>query len=906
MSSGDDEFDALLADTNLTIEDLAVIDAACFKAQQHSALDSNSVPLEEPGPAPAIPDNTTSKSSKGAQMRGTQTRILKSKVVAARSPSTTITPNPSSLLSLFRKGRLTVTDLVTPSWCEVKFDYSLRGQRWKGAKMDSFVVSKHGKKIPVKKTIVVEAEKVMKKGQAVHKKLEEALPTFEIVVEIRTAEEKLGLEMLNMISNLQMLTTNGRCREFRVMGFINGVMIVGIIDEIVRKAVEPLIIPRTPPPLSHSPKRINQDPPTTSEVFTKKRQKGKGNPNQQTLDAFFTVASSPLTSRQTRPPASQTSDMDVDTPASSQGGPSQGIEPGSSQTFVPTASQESAFSQDVEDVEQPVHYRLHVNDTKTRSEPTLPKDDLSGRLQLMLYYRLLGAMLTPSKPVLTPDPSQNAESSQQSSTSNEVATSSSRSPRVTFSFQDLFFQRQLMPDRQFSDIFIAQAMEIIHVLPSLASSPKSSRKSPPPIPNSLNGMVAIWWQTVQSLALEPLKGYGGNDDDGLFVGGPIDPMLELVYHRRKGLNSGRNAKKRKGKGKKADQGEGSVETKLVADGMTEEEQIGFAIQESLKPLVQDHTKRASTPSSPPRDENLPAANVPEPPRAPESPRTPPASTSPGTARIYSTPAIKPALGKTRSTASPTYPWHVFNNHNKSTRSNDTAELEPDIEVLEQDAAVAVCLSQTSALEWDRALGESLISESELLAVDIPVMVPVVASGRDSQEGVVHVKSSQDMDLDTPEASQQREDLRICEAPLARTFTISAPDVTAPLAIKAATRSHPAPPSSRGPNLPNPIVNSDLPSTFINGSTPPISNALATFAVNKSSEEDAQIIGRTRFPFSAAHLDVHLKSALEFWAGSREPRGVDLEDTWKCNSCEYMEECEWREAKANAPHPSKAA
>jgi hypothetical protein len=33
-----------------------------------------------------------------------------------------------SLLEMFRpRGRLSVTDLVGPSWCEVKFDYSLRG-----------------------------------------------------------------------------------------------------------------------------------------------------------------------------------------------------------------------------------------------------------------------------------------------------------------------------------------------------------------------------------------------------------------------------------------------------------------------------------------------------------------------------------------------------------------------------------------------------------------------------------------------------------------------------------------------------------------------------------------------------------------------------------------------------------
>lgn len=75
-------------------------------------------------------------------------------------------------------------------------------------------------------------------------------------------------------------------------------------------------------------------------------------------------------------------------------------------------------------------------------------------------------------------------------------------------------------------------------------------------------------------------------------------------------------------------------------------------------------------------------------------------------------------------------------------------------------------------------------------------------------------------------------------------------------------------------------------------SPPPVDAESSTTVRRS-----KVIGTTRFPFDKNMLDQHLIAALEFWEGRREPRGVDLEESWKCNGCEYSEACEWREAKA---------
>lgn len=40
----------------------------------------------------------------------------------------------------------------------------------------------------------------------------------------------------------------------------------------------------------------------------------------------------------------------------------------------------------------------------------------------------------------------------------------------------------------------------------------------------------------------------------------------------------------------------------------------------------------------------------------------------------------------------------------------------------------------------------------------------------------------------------------------------------------------------------------------------------------------------------------LESSLKFWLGKREARGVDLEDLWKCNSCQFRDVCVWKKQK----------
>ena len=62
--------------------------------------------------------------------------------------------------------------------------------------------------------------------------------------------------------------------------------------------------------------------------------------------------------------------------------------------------------------------------------------------------------------------------------------------------------------------------------------------------------------------------------------------------------------------------------------------------------------------------------------------------------------------------------------------------------------------------------------------------------------------------------------------------------------------------------------------------------------------DSTILARQTFDYDKAFLDMAVTEALEFWLGTRDNVGVDLNDTWKCDVCEYKANCEWREEQAS--------
>ena len=105
------------------------------------------------------------------------------------------------------KKTLSVTDLVSPSWCELQYWYTL---------------TKHGKK---KRT------PAMRQGSRVHKRLEDQVYST-VQVDVNTKEDAWGLRIWNTIQGLKTLRDTGTTREIEVWGIVDGSVVNGVLDEL--------------------------------------------------------------------------------------------------------------------------------------------------------------------------------------------------------------------------------------------------------------------------------------------------------------------------------------------------------------------------------------------------------------------------------------------------------------------------------------------------------------------------------------------------------------------------------------------------------------------------------------------------------------------------------------------------
>ncbi|KAF2639990.1 hypothetical protein P280DRAFT_375324, partial [Massarina eburnea CBS 473.64] len=118
-------------------------------------------------------------------------------------------------LERFRSRRpLSVTDLISPAWCELQYWYTL---------------TKFGRKPPTQ---------AMKAGTKIHQTLEEEVHTV-VPVRVDSKEDRFGLRIWNIIQGLRTLRHTGLTRELEVWGVMEGQVINGVIDEISFTSPDP-------------------------------------------------------------------------------------------------------------------------------------------------------------------------------------------------------------------------------------------------------------------------------------------------------------------------------------------------------------------------------------------------------------------------------------------------------------------------------------------------------------------------------------------------------------------------------------------------------------------------------------------------------------------------------------------
>lgn len=58
-------------------------------------------------------------------------------------------------------------------------------------------------------------------------------------------------------------------------------------------------------------------------------------------------------------------------------------------------------------------------------------------------------------------------------------------------------------------------------------------------------------------------------------------------------------------------------------------------------------------------------------------------------------------------------------------------------------------------------------------------------------------------------------------------------------------------------------------------------------------ENGSVICVNSFYVEPETLDMYLQDDLQWWKGERDPRGVPVEESYKCQMCEFAGECDWR-------------
>ncbi|KAF1916270.1 exonuclease V a 5' deoxyribonuclease-domain-containing protein [Ampelomyces quisqualis] len=162
-----------------------------------------SVPLQEPT-SPLRPPTFSRYHSVSSRPQAQQPLIQTTEAVAAVENDTR---PPLERFRTKPKKPLSVTDLVSPAWCELQYLYML---------------SQFGRK---------PRTQAMRNGSKIHQKLEDEVHTT-VPVQVHSKEDRFGLRMWNAISGLRCLRETGLTRELEVWGVLEGQVVNGIIDEL--------------------------------------------------------------------------------------------------------------------------------------------------------------------------------------------------------------------------------------------------------------------------------------------------------------------------------------------------------------------------------------------------------------------------------------------------------------------------------------------------------------------------------------------------------------------------------------------------------------------------------------------------------------------------------------------------
>ncbi|GAC94879.1 hypothetical protein PHSY_002452 [Pseudozyma hubeiensis SY62] len=319
---------------------------------------------------------------------------------------------PASLPDHFsRKGYLSVSDLVGPSWCEYNYQYGILSlSHLPPSLRPSTITTESGATLAAAPQLVAQKETTLNAGKAIHTVLEREVAPVQVVVETESREDAWALRLMNLWCDVVALTRlkagkgSGKgkescVREIPVYGWIQGVMVMGVIDEITKRTIEAGSSNREKGKTWSSQEEWKKEQLRKSSTSSPKKSKQANGSTTKPLTAFF--------------------------------GSSQ-----PSQPDPPPQPQEHGWG-------------YFLSDTKTRISSWLPaeEDQFSARMQCMTYKRLFDGLLLGA---LLSSPSSTLDSKTLSFDPNTTP----------MDWTETFASLDLDPDQPLSDVFLRDAMPV--------------------------------------------------------------------------------------------------------------------------------------------------------------------------------------------------------------------------------------------------------------------------------------------------------------------------------------------------------------------------------------------------------------------------------------------------------------
>ncbi|XP_057640709.1 exonuclease V [Chionomys nivalis] len=73
-------------------------------------------------------------------------------------------------------------------------------------------------------------------------------------------------------------------------------------------------------------------------------------------------------------------------------------------------------------------------------------------------------------------------------------------------------------------------------------------------------------------------------------------------------------------------------------------------------------------------------------------------------------------------------------------------------------------------------------------------------------------------------------------------------------------------------------------------------AIDTLKLEYVHQETAAVLGTETVAFDEKEVKGQVQHYVAYWMGRRAPQGVDVEEAWKCRTCDYADICEWRRGR----------